>query len=78
MLTPYVIKSTVYYYLPELNNIIRDCFDGLPVQTLLKILKQHSYMMEKERVQRSALEGRRRLMRAKIVLFAQQIWEGCK
>ncbi|KAL9121796.1 MAG: hypothetical protein Q9187_001648 [Circinaria calcarea] len=75
-LTPVVVHRTMYYYLPELNSILRDEFDGLLIQTVLMQIKRHSFMMEKERVQRSALEGRRRLMRAKIVLFAQQIWEG--
>lgn len=77
-LTPYEVGTTKHYYLPELNNILRARFDGLPVQTLLLLAKKHSFTVEKERVQRSALEGRRRLVRAKIVLFAQKIWDGCK
>ena len=77
-LTPYEVGTTEYYYLPELNDILRVCFDGLPVQTLLLLAKKHSFMVEKERVQRSALEGRRRLVRAKIVSFAQKMWDGRK
>ncbi|MCJ1389018.1 hypothetical protein MMC18_001871 [Xylographa bjoerkii] len=63
------------FYLPEIDNLVRQQ-TGLDLKTHTLAVKQCRYTLEVNRVQRSILEARRRVIRLKIIAFAKLMWDG--
>ncbi|MCJ1383452.1 hypothetical protein MMC17_006566 [Xylographa soralifera] len=63
------------FYLPEIDNLVRQQ-TGLDLKTHTLVAKQCRFALEANRVQRSILEARRRVIRRKIIAFAKLMWEG--
>ena len=74
-LPSFTTGSTQYYYLPEVDEILRS-HTGLDVKIALMSHNRVLQQKEKARVQASNLERQRRIIRQQIVLFAQRLWEG--
>lgn len=74
-LRPYDMGSSKVYYRPEMDDLFRKA-TGVDVATQVLRHKARQQMLEKERVGRSRLEGRRRIVRCLIVAAAELLWEG--
>ena len=74
-LLPYQMGSSVIFYRPEVDDLIRKA-TGLYLETQKLNHQTRQQMIEKERVGRSGLEGHRRIVRCLIVNAAELLWEG--
>ena len=63
------------FYLPEIDDLVRQQ-TGLDLKTHTIVAKQCRYALEANRVQRSIVEARRRIIRRRIIAFAKLMWEG--
>ncbi|MCJ1402068.1 hypothetical protein MMC11_005287 [Xylographa trunciseda] len=63
------------FFLPEIDDLVRQQ-TSLDLKAHTLVAKQCRYALEVNRVQRSILEARRRVIRLKIIAFAKLIWEG--
>lgn len=74
-LLPYDTGSSTVYYRPEIDDLFRNV-TGVDAATLILEHKARQQMLEKERVEISRLEGRRRVVRCLIVEAAELLWDG--
>lgn len=74
-LKPYPMGSSKVYYRPEVDDLFRNA-TGVDAETQVLKHKARQQMLEKERVGRSRLEGKRRIVRCLIVAAAELLWDG--
>ena len=74
-LIPYQTSSTLIFYRPEIDDLIHKA-TGLHLDTHMLILKTGQQLVAKDRIERSGLEGHRRIVRRLIVAAAELLWEG--
>ncbi|KAA6415373.1 MAG: hypothetical protein FRX48_00088 [Lasallia pustulata] len=74
-LVPYQNGSSMVFYRPEVDDLIRKA-TGLYLETQLLNHKTRQQMTDKVRIERSGLEGHRRIVRCLVVAAAELLWEG--
>ncbi|MCJ1257558.1 hypothetical protein MMC24_005384 [Lignoscripta atroalba] len=74
-LLPFHSRGTQFFFLPEVDHILRSN-TGLDMKTTALVQKVLVQMAMKCRVEVSNVEARRRQVRRNVVAFAQMIWEG--